>query len=93
MITCSACTLYSREAIHLLGLKDRVGLLKIGTTWPLPPKLMKKYLSLTDKILIVEEVLPFLEENIKIHGRRTGRRIGKTDFTARTAGPFPWSGS
>src|SRR5208282_692918 len=62
IITSSACTLYSREAIHLLCLADRVGLLKLGTTWPLPPKLLKKYLATTDKILIVEEVLPFLEE-------------------------------
>jgi indolepyruvate ferredoxin oxidoreductase alpha subunit len=38
LITSSACTLYSREAISILGLEDRVGLLKLGTTWPLPPK-------------------------------------------------------
>ncbi len=47
LITSSACNLYSREAIRLLGVEDRVGLLKLGTTWPLPPKLMEKYLGLT----------------------------------------------
>ena len=52
IITSSACTLYSREAIRLLGLGDRVGLLKLGTTWPLPPKLLKKYLSATERVLI-----------------------------------------
>ena len=49
VITSSACTLYSREAIHVLGLEDRVGILKLGTTWPLPPKLLKKHLGSTTK--------------------------------------------
>jgi len=49
LITSRACNLYSREALRLLGLEDRVGLLKLGTTWPLPPKLLRKYLSLTDR--------------------------------------------
>ena len=66
VITSSACNLYTKEAINLLGVEERVGLLKLGTTWPLPPKLLKRYLSITDHIMIVEEVLPFLEENIKI---------------------------
>ena len=41
-------------------------MLKLGTTWPLPPELIKKNLSRADKILFVEEVLPFTEENVKI---------------------------
>ncbi len=92
LITCSACTLYSREAIQLLGLKDRVGLLKMGTTWPLPPKLIKKYLSLTDKILIIEEVLPFLEENIKIIAAEEAREIGAKTFYGKNSGDIPMSG-
>ncbi len=92
LITCSACTLYSREAIHLLGLKDRVGLLKIGTTWPLPPKLIKKYLSLTDKILFIEEVLPFLEENIKIIAAEQAKDIGAKTFYGKNSGDIPMTG-
>ncbi|MCK5417329.1 MAG: indolepyruvate ferredoxin oxidoreductase, partial [Desulfobacterales bacterium] len=53
IISSSVCNLYSREAIHILGIEDRVGLLKLGTTWPLPPALMQKYLSRTANILIV----------------------------------------
>ncbi|MCK7503879.1 MAG: hypothetical protein MZV70_07090 [Desulfobacterales bacterium] len=52
----------------MLGLQKRVGILKLSCTWPLPQKLLKKYLRLTDKIMVVEEVLPFLEENIKVAG-------------------------
>jgi len=66
IITSSACFLYSREAVEMLGLQKRVGILKLSCTWPLPGKLLKKYLRLTKKIMVVEEVLPFLEENIKV---------------------------
>jgi len=66
IITSSACFLYAEEALKMLNLQKRVGILKLASTWPLPPKLLKKYLRLTKKILIVEEVLPFLEENVKV---------------------------
>jgi len=92
IVTSSACFLYSREAIAMLGLQKRIGILKLSCTWPLPPKLLKKYLRLTDKIMIVEEVLPFLEENIKIAAmgmiRETGIKTfyGKMDKTLPSVG-------
>ncbi|MBN1381480.1 MAG: indolepyruvate ferredoxin oxidoreductase [Deltaproteobacteria bacterium] len=92
VITSSACTLYSREAINLLGLQDRVGLLKIGTTWPLPPRLLTKYLSLTDRILIVEEVLPFLEDNVKIIAAEQAKAIGVKTFYGKNNGTIPTAG-
>ncbi|MBW2594596.1 MAG: 4Fe-4S binding protein [Deltaproteobacteria bacterium] len=92
IITSSACTLYSREAISILGLKDRVGLLKLGTTWPLPPKLLKKYLSMTDRIMIVEEVLPFLEENVKILAAEMAPEIGVKTFYGKNDGKIPMVG-
>ena len=92
IITSSACNLYSREAIHLLGLKDRVGLLKLGTTWPLPPKLLKKHLSMTDKILIVEEVIPFLEESVKVLAAELVGEIGAKTFYGKNDGTIPMIG-
>ena len=56
---------YTREAITLMGLEDRVGILKIGTTWPLPERLIGENLSRAQKIMFVEEVDPFLEANVK----------------------------
>jgi indolepyruvate ferredoxin oxidoreductase alpha subunit len=41
IITSSACTLYSREAVSMRNAGNRVGILKLGTTWPLPPSLSK----------------------------------------------------
>jgi len=92
LITSSACHLYSKEAIGLIGVEDRVGLLKLGTTWPLPPKLMEKYLGITDKILIIEEVIPFLEENVKILAAELATRIGPKTFFGKREGNIPTTG-
>ena len=92
VITSSACTLYTREAIHLLRAKKRVGVLKLGTTWPLPPKLVKKHLALTDKILIVEEVIPFLEESVKILAAEEAKEIGIKTFYGKNDGTLPMTG-
>ena len=92
IVTSSACTLYSREAIRLLGVGDRVGLLKLGTTWPIPSNLLKKHLASTGRILIVEEVLPFLEEQIKILAAETVAEIGAKTFYAKNDGTIPMNG-
>jgi indolepyruvate ferredoxin oxidoreductase alpha subunit len=92
IITSSVCSLYSREAIHLLNLGGRVGLLKVATTWPLPPNVIKKHLLLTDKILIVEEVLPFLEESVKIIAAETAKEVGIKTFYGKNDGAIPMAG-
>jgi indolepyruvate ferredoxin oxidoreductase alpha subunit len=92
IITCSISNLYCREAINILGIEDRVGLLKMGTTWPLPPKLLKKHLSRTDRVLFVEEVLPFLEENVKVLAAEMAQEIGIKTFYGKNSGQIPTTG-
>jgi len=92
LITSSACYLYSKEAINVLGVEDRVGLLKLGTTWPLPPKLMAQHLSQADKVMVVEEVLPFLEENVKILAAEQAGKIGIKTFYGKNDGTIPMTG-
>ncbi len=92
IMTGSACYLYSKEAVSLLGVEDRVGLLKLGTTWPLPPKLMERYLGASDQILLVEEVIPFLEENVKITAAELGSKIGPKTFFGKREGYIPQTG-
>jgi len=89
VITSSACNLYTREAVLLLGAEDKVGILKLGTTWPLPPKLLEKHLAMTDKIMIVEEVIPFLEENVKILAAELAGTIGPKTFYGKRDGSIP----
>lgn len=92
VITSSACNLYTKEAIRLLQLENRVGILKMGATWPLPPKLLEKHLRMTDKILFVEEVLPFLEENVKILAAELAGEIGPKTFHGKRDGLIPMTG-
>lgn len=89
IVTSSACNLYAKEAVHLLGIKDRVGILKLATTWPLPPELIKKNLLRTSNILIVEEVLPTLEENIKILAATLAPETGIKTFYGKHSGHIP----
>jgi indolepyruvate ferredoxin oxidoreductase alpha subunit len=89
IVTSSACTLYSREAIRLLGVQERVGLLKLGTTWPLPPRYMETHLAKGDVIYTVEEVLPFLEDSVRILAADIAGRIGVKTFHGRSDGTLP----
>jgi indolepyruvate ferredoxin oxidoreductase alpha subunit len=50
---------------------------------------LKKYLRLTDKIMIVEEVLPFLEENIKVAATGMLREIGIKTFYGKMDKTLP----
>ncbi len=89
IITSSICSLYSREAVNLLGAEDKVGILKLGTTWPLPPRLMEKNLKRCEKIFFVEEVLPFLEEEVKILSAEISAEIGIKKFYGKKDGLLP----
>ncbi len=89
IIASSACYLYSREAVDLLGVAGRVGLLKLGTTWPLPKKLLSEHLKKTGKVLIVEEVVSFLEEQVKAFAAETAAGIGVKAFFGKTDGTLP----
>jgi indolepyruvate ferredoxin oxidoreductase alpha subunit len=89
IITSSVCFLYAEEAIRMLNLQKRIGILKLGSTWPLPQKLLKQYLRLTDKIMIVEEVLPFLEENVKVLAVGMFKQIGDKTFYGKMDETLP----
>jgi len=65
IITCGAGWLYSQEAITTLGLEKEVGILKLGTTWPLPNEFVVENLKGVKRVLFVEETDPFVEMNVK----------------------------
>ncbi len=73
--------LYVREAFKILGLEKKVGLLKLGTTWPLPHDLIIKHVSHADKIIFFEETDSFLEQNVTSllaqHGSKTYKFFGQ----------------
>ncbi|MFH1058287.1 MAG: thiamine pyrophosphate-dependent enzyme [Pseudomonadota bacterium] len=89
VISSSAAAMYSREAIAMLGLGERVGLLKLATTWPLPPRLLTKHLALAERVFIIEEGTPFLEDNVKALAAETAAEVGIKQFFGRAFGPLP----
>ncbi|MDA3787052.1 MAG: thiamine pyrophosphate-dependent enzyme [Desulfobacula sp.] len=79
IVLCSGSALYcSQEAIELLDLADQVGILKIATLWPFPAETVLKHLNRADKILVAEEVDPFVEQHLKsalVDAQVTGKTI------------------
>ncbi|MBS7632279.1 indolepyruvate ferredoxin oxidoreductase subunit alpha, partial [Candidatus Bathyarchaeota archaeon] len=63
IITSGSAYNYAVEAARLLDLKASV--LKLGMTHPLPEKLIAKFLNENSKIIVVEELEPYLEMQIK----------------------------
>ena len=63
---------YVNDAIKELQVKDQVRLLRIGFSHPLPPDLIKGFLEKCDKVLIVEEGEPYLEESVKALAQEAG---------------------
>jgi len=65
-IICSGISYaYSSEALKWLNLEDKLSILKIGTTYPIPEKLVEKLLNSVQEVLIVEELEPFVELHVK----------------------------
>jgi len=89
IVTCGSSWYYSLEAVKTLGLESSVGILKLGTTWPLPEKLVQQHLARTDKVLVVEEVDPFLEGNLKELVGDTFSALGPLTFYGKRSGHLP----
>lgn len=63
---------YVRDAVEDLGLGDKVSILKIGFSWPLPKELIVRFLKQAEKILVVEELEPIMENDIKAMAQENG---------------------
>ncbi|MFC2143229.1 thiamine pyrophosphate-dependent enzyme [Candidatus Aenigmatarchaeota archaeon] len=62
-------------------------ILKIGT-YPLPEEKIKKLIDHVDKILVIEEGAPFIEEKLKCHKEITGRLTGRIPMTGELRPEF-----
>ncbi len=89
IITSSAATFYCKEAIELMELQSKVGVLKLGTTWPLPPQLLEKHLAAAKQVMVVEEGTAFLEDNVKALYADIVESVGQVRFLGRKNGYLP----
>jgi indolepyruvate ferredoxin oxidoreductase, alpha subunit len=73
---------YAHDAINDLNIKDRVKILRIGFSHPMPSGLVVEFLKGCEKVLVIEEGEPYMEESIKAIAQEAGLTIpikGKTE--------------
>jgi len=63
VISSSSAYNYAVEAIDLMGLDASI--LKLGMTYPLPEKMIGRFLKRHKKIIVIEELEPYLEIQVK----------------------------
>jgi indolepyruvate ferredoxin oxidoreductase alpha subunit len=56
---------YVKDSLEQIGAKDRFRVLRVGFSHPLPSRLIKEFLDGCEKVLVVEEGEPYLEEGVK----------------------------
>ncbi|MBO4884815.1 MAG: 4Fe-4S binding protein, partial [Clostridia bacterium] len=73
VITSGISYMYAREALG-----DRVNYLKLGMAYPMPEKKIRDFAAKCDRVFVIEELDPFIEE----HCRALGLEVtGKDAFT------------
>jgi indolepyruvate ferredoxin oxidoreductase, alpha subunit len=66
---------YAHDAVKDLNIADRVALLRIGFSHPMPSRLITEFLKGCEKVLVIEEGEPYMEENIKAIAQESGLTI------------------
>ncbi|MEW5911152.1 MAG: thiamine pyrophosphate-dependent enzyme [Thermodesulfobacteriota bacterium] len=89
VIASASSALYADEARDRLGVAERVGLLKLGCTWPLDEALLLRHLAATEQILFAEEVDPFIEDNVKALYAQHAPELGVKRFFGAATGHTP----
>jgi indolepyruvate ferredoxin oxidoreductase alpha subunit len=62
IVTSGVAYQYAREVF------PEASFLKLAMTWPLPEKMIKEFADRVDKLIVIEELDPFLQENIQAMG-------------------------
>lgn len=63
IITSSTSYQYVKEVFG-----DKASVLKLGMAWPMPVKKIKDFAAQVDRLVVVEELDPFIEEHCKVLG-------------------------
>lgn len=82
-IVCNGVSyIYVSDAVKDLNLQDKVRILRIGFSNPMPARLVKTFLKDCKKALVVEEGEPYMEEAVKAFAQEAGLTLpirGKGD--------------
>lgn len=72
IVTSGVSYLYVMDAVRGLGLENKVKILKLGFTFPHPKACIRTFLQGLEKVLVVEELEPFLEEAVRVVAQEAG---------------------
>ena len=86
IVASGVSVLYVEDAVRELGLKDQVSLLFLGFTHPFPRALARRFLAEVEKCVVVEELEPYLEEQLKILAAEEGLAV---KILGKREGLFP----
>jgi indolepyruvate ferredoxin oxidoreductase alpha subunit len=75
-----------------LGLSDRLTVQTLGAAWPLPRSVIEGFLRRVERVLVVEELTPFIEDEVRslayevrpeveVLGKRTGHMPARFAYT------------
>lgn len=62
IITCGVAYQYAKEVF------PEASILRLGMTWPLPEKLIREFAASVDRLIVIEELDPFIEEAVRLLG-------------------------
>ncbi len=77
---------YLHDILKEYGLEDKVKVLDLGLTFPLPEKTLNSFLTGLNKVLVLEESEPLIEESVRALAQRQGLSLkvkGKDDNLTR----------
>jgi indolepyruvate ferredoxin oxidoreductase alpha subunit len=70
IVTAGVAYQYAREVF------PQASFLKLGMTWPLPERMIKEFTAGVERLIVIEELDPFLQDNIKSMGVKvTGKEF------------------
>ncbi len=72
VIACGLSYSYALDAMKDMELSEMVSILKIGTPYPLLRELVKTLLNSVEEVLVIEELEPFVETQIKAIAQEAG---------------------
>jgi indolepyruvate ferredoxin oxidoreductase alpha subunit len=91
IVTASVAYLYVLEALRMLGLESKVKVLKLGTTYPIPKRLLGLFLKKLRRVIVVEELSPFIEKEVCVLAKEVNPKLevyGKLSNTFSEAWEF-----
>jgi indolepyruvate ferredoxin oxidoreductase alpha subunit len=62
IITCGVSYQYAREVF------PSASILRLGLTWPLPERLIRQFAASVERLIVIEELDPFIEEAVRLMG-------------------------